>query len=295
MFVLDHRLIAAVVFAGQICDLFGGLYLAYDLFGGPRGPLRILTEVITYVVVAVGVGIAGYLVLFYLASSLNFLIVQRLGSVPTLGAALGIGAGGGLGTGLTYALNLYPRNAKREQPRPHWFRLVAGIFVGAETGVIGYLGFVGVVAGPRLLVNFSSGLIFGAIFGVLDGAIFGTLVSRWMLLGGVDPTSKQRPRFDMAGLFVGITTGMVIGLILGLAYFLVFGPNFIVAQLTGLAGGVIAGVGLGFVIATAQRVTWWVDTLPPRRLGILGTILVIVGFAIQASQSFIVMLNVHVQ
>ena len=30
------------------CDLVGGLYLAYDLFGGEKGPLSTLTRLVNY-------------------------------------------------------------------------------------------------------------------------------------------------------------------------------------------------------------------------------------------------------
>jgi hypothetical protein len=47
-FVLDRHLLAAISIAGAVCDLMGGLFLAYDLLGGSHGPLRTLTRVVTY-------------------------------------------------------------------------------------------------------------------------------------------------------------------------------------------------------------------------------------------------------
>jgi hypothetical protein len=41
---IDHRTIAAIALTGTALNLLGGLYLAYDLFGGKHGPLRTLTE-----------------------------------------------------------------------------------------------------------------------------------------------------------------------------------------------------------------------------------------------------------
>ncbi len=46
--MLDQRGIYLVSLAGLALDGLGGLYLAYDLFGGERGTLRTLTKAVTY-------------------------------------------------------------------------------------------------------------------------------------------------------------------------------------------------------------------------------------------------------
>jgi hypothetical protein len=45
---VDHRTVAAIALWGTALNLLGGLYLAYDLFGGKHGPLRTLTRAVTY-------------------------------------------------------------------------------------------------------------------------------------------------------------------------------------------------------------------------------------------------------
>lgn len=45
---MDKHLLAGLAMAGSIMDAVGGLYLAYDLLGGPQGPLRTLTRAVTY-------------------------------------------------------------------------------------------------------------------------------------------------------------------------------------------------------------------------------------------------------
>jgi zinc transporter ZupT len=77
---VDHHLVAAVSISGVSLDVLGGLYLAYDLLGGPHGPLRVLTRAVTY--------------------SLVFGIGYGLG----LGTFFGIAAG--LTTGCTVSLEL---------------------------------------------------------------------------------------------------------------------------------------------------------------------------------------------
>jgi hypothetical protein len=45
---VDHHTIAVIALSGTALNLLGGLYLAYDLFGGKHGPLRTLTRAVTY-------------------------------------------------------------------------------------------------------------------------------------------------------------------------------------------------------------------------------------------------------
>src|ERR1700674_4731313 len=45
---VDHHTIAAIALSGTALNVLGGLYLAYDLFGGKHGPLRTLTRAVTY-------------------------------------------------------------------------------------------------------------------------------------------------------------------------------------------------------------------------------------------------------
>jgi len=54
---MDHHAIAAISSTGICLDVFGGLYLAYDLLGGQHGPLRVLTRMVTYSIVF---GIGGW-------------------------------------------------------------------------------------------------------------------------------------------------------------------------------------------------------------------------------------------
>ena len=43
-----HDLIPVLSLTGVILDALGGLYLAYDLLGGKKGPLRTITKSISY-------------------------------------------------------------------------------------------------------------------------------------------------------------------------------------------------------------------------------------------------------
>ena len=67
---VDHHTLAAISIIGTCLDVFGSLYLAYDLFGGQHGPLRVLTRAVTYsLVLGIGYGI-GLGLFFGLASGI---------------------------------------------------------------------------------------------------------------------------------------------------------------------------------------------------------------------------------
>lgn len=58
-------------------------------------------------------------------------------------------------------------------------------------------------------------------------------------------------------------------------------------------GLVVAGVGA--VIATVSPyIEWWADSLPERRLGVAGAVLVVLGFALQSLQYWSVLLDIRV-
>jgi hypothetical protein len=67
---MDHHTVAAVSITGTCLDVLGSLYLAYDLLGGQRGPLRLLTRAVTYsLVFGIGYGL-GLGLIFGLASGI---------------------------------------------------------------------------------------------------------------------------------------------------------------------------------------------------------------------------------
>ena len=100
---MDHHTVAAISIAGSCLDVLGSLYLAYDLLGGPHGPLRLLTRAVTY--------------------SILFGIGYGLG----LGLIFGVVSGLALGTTVAIELN---RASKREDhyslPWEAFFSLIRG-------------------------------------------------------------------------------------------------------------------------------------------------------------------------
>ncbi|MDE3198943.1 MAG: hypothetical protein KGN84_21520 [Acidobacteriota bacterium] len=115
---MGHRLIAEISLAGICLDVFGGMYLAYDLLGGRYGPLRLLTRAVTYsLVFGVGYG---------------------------LGLGLFFGVASGLATGITVAIELQ-RTAHRGSHYPlKWevfFSAIRSAAFGAGVYRIGGLRF----------------------------------------------------------------------------------------------------------------------------------------------------------
>jgi hypothetical protein len=73
---VDHHTIAAIALSGIALNLLGGLYLAYDLFGGQHGPLRTLTRGVTYGVLF----FVGYVILL----PVSFSAIVAIGTGTTL-------------------------------------------------------------------------------------------------------------------------------------------------------------------------------------------------------------------
>ena len=76
--MIDRHLLAAISLRGTLLDLIGGLYLAYDLLGGKKGPLRVITRIATYSVI------------FGLGYALPLGLRYGLVAGPGFGVALGL-------------------------------------------------------------------------------------------------------------------------------------------------------------------------------------------------------------
>src|SRR5262245_23603297 len=116
---IDKHTLALISIIGCCLDVLGALYLAYDLLGGEHGPLRTLTQAVTYSVLS-GVGFALF-----------------------LGPVFGLAAG--VTTGVTVAWEL--SRAARHQPKPGlWYDLMTCAIRGAGFAV-GFTHLYGAVFG----------------------------------------------------------------------------------------------------------------------------------------------------
>src|ERR1700729_3609987 len=114
---MDHHTVAAIAIAGSCLDVLGSLYLAYDLLGGPHGPLRLLTRAVTY--------------------SILFGLGYGLG----LGLLFGVASGVALGVTIAIELN---RTSKRQDHYSRPWEACFGAIGGGALGVALYpkLGFL---------------------------------------------------------------------------------------------------------------------------------------------------------
>jgi hypothetical protein len=113
---MDHHTVAAISITGTCLDVLGSLYLAYDLLGGQRGPLRLLTRAVTYSLVF-GIGFG-------------------------LGLGLFFGLASGIATGITLSLEFNRAARGRDHyslPAEALFSAIRGFAFGA--GLYRILGF----------------------------------------------------------------------------------------------------------------------------------------------------------
>jgi hypothetical protein len=134
---MDHHTVAAVSIAGSCLDVLGSLYLAYDLLGGQRGPLRLLTRAVTYsIVFGVGYGVA-------------------------LGLMFGVISGPA--TGVTIAIEL-TRAARKEDHLSLFWESVFSTIRGAAFGAGLYM-----LVGPRFGIAFGILITLGQIVAYMRG------------------------------------------------------------------------------------------------------------------------------
>jgi len=113
---MDHHAIAAISVSGICLDVFGGLYLAYDLLGGQHGPLRVLTRMVTYSIV--------------------------FGTGYGLGLGLFFGIAAGVTTGVTVAIELNRMGKRQDHFSLPWEALFSAIRgFGFAAGLYRTLGF----------------------------------------------------------------------------------------------------------------------------------------------------------
>jgi len=107
---MDHHTVAAISIAGSCLDVLGSLYLAYDLLGGPHGPLRLLTRAVTYsIFFGVGYG---------------------------LGLGLLFGVASGLALGITIAIELNRASRRGDHYSLGWEALFSAIRAGGFSAAL---------------------------------------------------------------------------------------------------------------------------------------------------------------
>jgi len=129
MITFTHQFIAKISLLGMAFDALGGCYLAYDLLGGKRGPLRVMARA------------ASYVALFFIGYSI------------VLGLRYGIVAAIGMGNLLAIEFRLAD-TARFQGRKRRTLVVVFGLLRGMVLGLAGLA-----IAGP----------VFGTFFGLLSG------------------------------------------------------------------------------------------------------------------------------
>ena len=249
--LLDRHELAAISIAGIILDVFGGLYLAYDLLGGEKGPLRAVTRGGTY--------------------ALIFAILYSVIMGPRFGLIAGVGLGLILGFEFHRTADIHARRSRYSFGRDPAV-LAFGIIRGVALGVAGAL---------------SVGPWFGLYFGVL--AMIGLVIAyslHFSPSADYPKTSRIRirPRVVIAGSVRGFAVGAA-ALIAGIAAREGLGESALLALRIGFAVWLVGAL----LSAATPRVESW--GISARRLGLAGVVLILLGLAAQSFQYWVVLLS----
>ena len=95
-------------------------------------------------------------------------------------------------------------------------------------------------------------------------------------------------RIDRLGI-AGVSTALA-GMIAALLT-----HSGVVAFDFGLTFGIVAGSVSAIVSVFSPFVEWWADHLPARRMGVFGTVILLLGLILQSIQYWVVLLNIVVQ
>jgi hypothetical protein len=192
---VDHRTLAAIALSGTALNLLGGLYLAYDLFGGKHGPLRTLTRAVTYGVLF----FLGYVVFL----PVGFSALAALGTGSTLAIEFARAARGARPTRVAEALSSLVRGA--------CFGLGSALLFGWRFGVsFGALSTIGQIFAYRMGITPMLGLDARRqrrkyLLGVANRTI------GYALAGLVSAAAAQKQSRTV--LLFGVGMGVAIGMI----------------------------------------------------------------------------------
>jgi len=188
------QLVALLSLTGVVLDALGGLYLAYDLLGGKRGPLRFLSRILTYSA------------------------IFGLGYGATLG--LWFGLAGAMVSGPSIEYQLYRRSQGIDPSRTEW--AVLAIIRGLAFGLSGWLA-VGHDFGIAFGILSTFTLEFAYEFGfgtnvyriyqkpILDRSMLVSALVRGTLIGLAGTVSGAltgRPEALLYGFRIGVVVGI---------------------------------------------------------------------------------------
>jgi hypothetical protein len=236
---MNHHTVAIINIAGTSLDLLGSLYLTYDLLGGSRGPLRLVTRAVTYsVVFGLGYGIG-------------------------LGLIFGLAAG--IATGVTVAIELN----RAARGLKHYSLLWEGLFAAIRgfAFAAGLYRTVGIEFAVAFAVLISAGQVFAYSRGMRPAIDYEASrrprITRRQFWGAVIRTigyivsamicSALSHRVEHAWAFairVGLVTGIVTGVGTTINPFIEYYADHLKERVMGAAG--ITLILCGFALQSFQ-------------------------------------------
>jgi hypothetical protein len=210
-----------------------------------------------------------------LTRSVTYGVLFGLGFGLALGPIFGLASG--VAHGLTLAWEL--SRAARHGPRPgFWY----------ETAMSAIRG-IGFAVGASFLL----GARFGITLGVLSTV--GQVVA--YRLGGIRPsrayTPSTRPSVTKFQLLAGVNRAVGYTIAGYISALVANQPGR--ALTLGLEAGLLIGVVTIVVGACMPLVEWTAEHMPARRMGVIGVGLIVIGFALQSVQYWVVLMDVGVR
>lgn len=245
MHSIDHHVVASVSIAGTCLDVLGSLYLTYDLLGGERGPLRLVTRAVTYSIVF-GIGYA-------------------------LGLGLFFGVAAGVTTGVTVAIELNRAARRGDHYSLRWegfFSAIRGLGFA-----VGLYHLVGLRFAVPFAVLVTTGQIFAYRRGMRPGLGYEAArrprLTRRQFVGTVIRTIGYSTAAVLCGIFaqhlehpwwfalrVGLVTGIVTGVGIAVNPFIEYYADRLPQRVLGATG--LALIFCGFMLQSFQ---YWVSLL----------------------------------
>jgi len=195
------------------------------------------------------------------------------------GYGLALGPVFGLATGVAHGITLgaeYSRFSRQGRRLGIWYDFLMSGIRGAGFGI-------------------GTGYLYGGKFGVLFGAV-STVGQVLAYQIGIRPTidyqPAARPRVTRKQLLAAVnrTVGYA-----ATGYLSAVAAN---ESSIALSVGLKAGIAIGAVTAISSSFTpfieWFADRIPEKRMGVLGVGLILIGFALQSVQYWLVMLDIAV-
>jgi hypothetical protein len=212
--------------------------------------------------------------------------LRTLSRAVTYGTLFGIGYGAALGpvfglaSGVAHGVTLAWEFSRVSRGRPNpglWFDSLMSAIRGA-----------GFAVGAAYLFGIGFGLTFGGL-----GTAGQIIAYRFGIRPTMDYQPATRPRMTRRQLLAAANRTVGYGLAGFLSSIVAREPE------NAIAVGLRAGLALGMVtvigMACTPFIEWWADHVPERRMGVIGVVLILVGFALQSVPYWLALLDVAVR